>query len=217
MIEIADLIKGHPDYGLWHGTKAKISGSLSPGDEIVGKAKEAIHQIWETISAERQQPVDQIYSENVLDFFPGSAHAYKNAVALGNSIRYLRGEFDYSGVAFGFNKFTARGYAAEGSELANAIMALVRSCHEIAPKLFESQNLRIATQTATAIAEELTSGTGKIMKLIKLPESGFFWAPGHPNIKVTTLSRVPFEDKIFYSELFFSEKIPIDHFEIEDI
>lgn len=218
MIEIADLIAGHSSYGLWHGTKAKITGSLSPGVEIVGKAKDVIHQIWESICAERQLLIDQIYPENVLDFFCDSTYAAKHEVALANTIRYLRGNFDYSGVSFGFSKHDASHYAKEGSELANAITALIGSCRRTMPTLFENRNLQIAAETATAITEELTSGTSKIMRLTKLPENGFFWAPGRPGISVTSLSKTPpFEVHLIYSQLFFSESIPIDHFVIEEI
>ncbi len=217
MIEIIDLVEGHPEYAFWHGTRAKISGSLKPGIEVVGQAKEVIHSIWEGICADCQCSIDELSSDDVMYYLRDSVDANERAVALGNSIRYLKGEFDYTGVAFCFNKYTARGYSEEGSELANAIVALMECCSQSTPKLFASEKIQYAAARANEITRELLSGPGKVMKLIKIPAHGYFWAPGHPDVRVNNLTRAPFEDWIIYSELFFSEEIPIDHFQIEAV
>ncbi len=218
MIKIQDLIDGHPDFALWHGTKSNITGSLKSGDEIIGKAKESIRNIWGKIAEERNILISEIRSENAPEFFSGPI-ADNNAVDLGNTIRYLNKDFDYSGIAFALWKTAALECAKNGSELANGIISLIEASRESYPKFFDNQSIKAELKSALSIANGLTAGTGKVLRLIKLPRNGFFWDPrDNSKSKVNVLSRMPFEnDIISYSELFFSESIPLDHFEIEEV
>lgn len=214
MIKLSELLGAHPSYGLWHGTRAVVSNGLDPGTSAVGEATEAIRIIWQRIAAEKQMLISDIESYEVMDFFDGP-DALRHAVALGNSIRYLKGDFDYAVVAFAFDKFSARGYAEQGSELANAMTALIRSALQNYAQFFQDVEARNNIEHAQQTAQRLLSGEPKVMRLVKLPANGFFWSHGRPDVPVSVLSRPPFADRIAYSELFFSGHIPLDHFEIE--
>jgi hypothetical protein len=216
MIHIADLVAGHNQYGLWHGTRAEVKDGLVLGSNALGNAKEVIACIWEVICRSTGNNLEDVRSDDVTKFFlhPDSL---RRAVSIGNTIRFLRKDFNYSVIAFSFNRFAADGYAREGSELANAILALIDSALLEYPDAFETPLLREKIQQAHQTAGRLISSTGKILKLVRIPEHGYFCTPDRPDQVADQLAHHLFPERLICTELFFIGSIPLDHFIIQEI
>jgi len=213
-ITISDLINGHAEYGLWHGTRAVLHDRVDLGTNALGDAQHIIKAIWGFVSESRGCNLSEIHSEDATNFF-NHPNSKRNAIAIGNSIRYLRQDFEYSVIAFAFTRFAANGYATDGSELANAILALTEAF------LLEYKNDGLDSlflgkiNHARDVSERIIFGDGSILKLIKMPENGMFFVPGNFNEKINILSSPPFLERIMFTELFFNNSIPLDHFSIE--
>lgn len=216
MITVEDLVAGHDGYGLWHGTKASIETGLAAGTDAIGEAKDIMRIVWEKISEAKGKNLSEIYSTDVEEYFSDPT-SLSRAIEIGNSIRYLRGNFNYSVIAFALDKFTARGYAESGSELANAILAVGESALLEYADVFQDEPILEMIQRALASASNLISNKGKLLKLVQMPADGFFCSPSSPAQEVRFLSCPPFEDRIIYSELFFKGNIPLDHFMVDEI
>lgn len=216
MINVANLIDGHDQYGLWHGTRADVSNGLVVGTDAVGDAAKIISGIWDVICKSKDTSSENLHPDDVTKYF-FQPKSLDRAVSIGNSIRFMRKDFHYSVIAFAFNTFAAHGYAREGSELANAILALIDSALLEYPSEFRDTAMINSIHVAQDTASRLLSSKGKILKLVKIPEKGFFCTPNQLDQPVGYLSRAPFPERISFTELFFTEGIPIDHFIIQEI
>lgn len=216
MIQITDLITANGQHGLWHGTRADLKDGLIIGSDAVGDAQNIIKIIWEAICESTDAKLEDLHSEDVMKFFSHQL-SKDRAVSLGNSIRFLRKDFNYSVIAFAFDSFSAEGYAREGSELANAILSLIDSALLEYPNIFQNQSILEKIKSARKTASQLLSSKGKILRLVKMPARGYFCSPSKLDHEVKYLSREPFPERIIFTELFFTESIPLDHFIIREI
>jgi hypothetical protein len=219
MTTIAELVDGHETYALWHGTRADIRDGLVVGADAVGAARDVIARVWDVIctATDRQREDLQAYDVEVYFRHPVSLD---RAVDIGNSIRFLRGDFHYSVIAFAFDAFSARGYAQQGSELGNAILALTEAALREYPQAFQDGALLEDIHTAQTAAKHLLAAEGTVLKLVRMPVDGFFCAPGHLDEAMTAetdLAHHIFPERLNYTELFFRGTIPLDHFEVHHI
>ena len=216
MITIEDVVLGRSEYSLWHGTRADFGEKIILGADALGSAKDIIRDVWSVICKSSNVSLEEIQSDDVMNYF-SQPDSKGRATHIGNSIRFLNKNFTYSVIAFAFNRFTARGFAEEGSELANAILALTESALLEYPHEFNNELLLEKIREAQKAATKIASGKGKILRLKKIPTHGFFCSPDNLDKEVNFLSREPFPERILFSELFFTESIPLDYFDIEEI
>lgn len=217
MPTIKQIVDAEVGSGLWHGTRADLDSSvgLRPGLDIVGGV-EIAKSIWERVLRVKGASLDEVDASGVGAFFCHPENQEK-MVHLGNSIRCLKGRFEYSVIAFGFDEYTARGYAEEGSELANAFSMLCEAALLEYPEIFVDREFNREVKNLIRSAENLVAGRGKILRLVKVPVNGFFCMPGSVNERVDALPKGPVHGRMPYGEIFFKGCIPLDHFEVQEI
>lgn len=224
LVEFIANSKNLSGVGLFHGTRAAVktiaAEGLRPGIEVSLVQHRFIRELWPLLSQTLGIDWQSLFPEkNLAELFP-TPISQTGAVDLGNSIRIAKNIFNYEGVAFARDLFSARGYADQGSEASMAARALYLFAKGVAPAIVSPFELNEAYQP---LIEEFQSGPvrndtkGVVFRLARIPETGYFYFPNDPHKSITTLRLHPASKAPAFSEIMFRGVIPYGCLEIEPI
>lgn len=208
-ITIESLLMPDPIYGLWHGTRAEVKGGLQAGETVLRNPKPLIDKIWQLLCSEKGIALEKLYSEDVSHFFTTKS-SLDRAVDIGNSIRYIKNQFEYDVTAFATTKFAAKAFAESGSELASAIIALVDASRLEYDNRFDAAlpgELQTEIEQFYTAAKTLLSGPPRLYRLVRIPPAGQFFLPGYPEESITAFP-IPYDGYSPPPEVFFRGEIP---------